>query len=90
MPWLGPYTDERLVELAEQGVKHLAVACPAFVADNLETLEEIGLQGREQFLTAGGESFQLIPCLNDNAEWVDGLAQLLSNQTVSASSLTSR
>ncbi len=73
LPWLEPYTDQVLAELPARGVRHLAVACPAFVADNLETLEEIGMAGRETFLAAGGESFQLIPCLNDDPDWVSTL-----------------
>ncbi len=77
LPWLTPYTDATLVELAEHGVKHLAVVCPAFVADNLETLEEIGLAGKEAFLAAGGESFTLVPCLNEDERWVDALGLLL-------------
>lgn len=69
-PWLTPYTDQTIVDLAESGVKHLRVICPAFVADCLETLEEIGEAGRELFLHHGGESFELIPCLNDHPQWV--------------------
>jgi len=84
LPWLRPYTDQRLAELAQEGVKHLAVVCPAFVADNLETLEEIGIQGRETFLAAGGESLTLIPCLNDSPAWIDALAQALARHTSSA------
>lgn len=73
-PWLRPYTDEELVRLAGPGgVKKLLVICPAFVADCLETLEEIGMAGRESFLEAGGEEFQLIPCLNDQTAWIDFL-----------------
>lgn len=75
--WLQPYTDEVIAALPAQGVRRLAVVCPAFVADNLETLEEIGIQGRETFLAAGGESFTRIPCLNDDPAWVDALADLL-------------
>ena len=74
LPWLAPYTDHTLNALPHHGVRHLVVACPAFVADNLETLEEIGMAGRETFLAAGGESFTLIPCLNDRADWVAALA----------------
>lgn len=77
LPWLTPYTDQRLVELAEAGVRHLAVVCPAFVADNLETLEEIGLAGEETFRAAGGERLTLVPCLNDHPTWVAALAELL-------------
>lgn len=92
LPWLRPYTDEVLADLPGQGVQHLVVACPAFVADNLETLEEIGMQGRETFLDAGGSSFTLVPCLNADAQWVAGLADLLSraaDQTSGASAQTS-
>ena len=74
LPWLAPYTDQVLARLPSEGVRHLAVACPAFVADNLETLEEIGIAGRQTFIEAGGESFTLIPCLNDDPDWVAVLA----------------
>jgi ferrochelatase len=74
LPWLTPYTDQVLASLPGEGITRLAVACPAFVVDNLETLEEIGIRGREQFLAAGGESFTLIPCLNSTPAWVTTLA----------------
>lgn len=74
LPWLTPYTDEVLQQLPSRGVKHLVIACPAFIADNLETLEEIGIRGRATFLAAGGTELTLIPCLNDNANWVKALA----------------
>ena len=77
IPWLQPYTDETLRTLPARGVRKLAVVCPAFVADNLETLEEIAMQGRTTFLAAGGESLQLVPCLNADPAWVRALAQLL-------------
>lgn len=77
LPWLRPYTDEVLRELPARGVRRLAVLCPAFVADNLETLEEIGIRGRETFIAAGGESLALVPCLNDDPGWVAALAQLV-------------
>ncbi len=89
IPWLQPYTDTVLASLPERGVRKLAVVCPAFVADNLETLEEIGIQGRETFLEAGGEAFHLIPCLNDDAVWVDALSQLLTPYMETASLETS-
>ncbi len=57
-------------------MKHLAVTCPAFVADNLETLEEIGLAGRDLFIAAGGETFTLVPCLNADPRWIEALAGL--------------
>ena len=71
--WVQPFTNEVLQQLPQQGVKRLLVICPAFVADCLETLEEIGIRGRETFLQAGGESFTLIPCLNDHPLWIDAL-----------------
>lgn len=77
-PWIEPYTDVRLVELAESGVKRLLVICPSFVADCLETLEEIDARGRESFLAAGGESFTMIPCLNEHPSWVGALAAWLN------------
>ena len=74
--WIEPYTEARLEQLARQGVKKLLVMCPAFVADCIETLEEIGDRGREQFQAAGGESLQLVPCLNDHPSWVAALKAL--------------
>ncbi len=68
--WLEPSTVDTLEKLAQQGVKNLLVMCPAFVTDCLETLEEIALQGEEEFKQAGGESLTLIPCLNDHEQWV--------------------
>jgi protoporphyrin/coproporphyrin ferrochelatase len=72
-PWLKPYTGFELPRLAERGVKRLLVTCPAFVSDCLETLEEIGLRGRESFLAAGGTDFALIPCLNEHPLWLTAL-----------------
>ena len=77
-PWLQPYTDRELVRLAQDGVKKLLVICPAFVADCLETLEEIGMRGRETFLQAGGQEFTLIPCLNDHPRWIDALENMVT------------
>ena len=74
LPWLAPYTDQTLAELPARGVRRPTVACPAFVADNLETLEEIGIRGRATFLNAGGEAFRLAPCLNDDAAWARTIA----------------
>lgn len=65
--WIGPYTDKKVQELAEKGVKKLAVMAPAFSADCLETLEEINMELRETFMEAGGTHFHYIPCLNDTA-----------------------
>ncbi|HEY3757705.1 MAG TPA: ferrochelatase [Opitutaceae bacterium] len=72
-PWLRPFTDLELERLPQTGVKRLAVLCPAFVADCLETLEEIRMAGQETFLEAGGESFRQIPCPNDQPPYIDFL-----------------
>ena len=79
-PWIKPYTDEALVALAERGVKRLAVFCPAFVADCLETLEEIAIRAKEDFLAAGGEDLVLVPSLNAHPAWVDAVAGLATDQ----------
>ncbi|NTS39625.1 ferrochelatase [Flavisolibacter sp. BT320] len=74
-PWLQPYTAQMFEELPKKGVKKLLVVCPAFVSDCLETLEEIAEEGKEIFLHAGGESFEMIPCLNIHPLWVSALAK---------------
>ena len=73
-----PYTDVEIERLARAGVKRLAVICPAFISDCLETLEEIGMRGRETFLNAGGDELTLVPCLNDHPEWIDALEGMVS------------
>jgi ferrochelatase len=75
-PWIQPYTDVVLDELANKGVKRLAVMCPAFVADCLETVEEIGIRAREQFKAAGGEELVLVPSLNATPAWVDAVSAI--------------
>lgn len=79
--WMQPYTDVELQRLAKQGVKRLAVMCPAFVADCLETIEEIGMRGRDTFLSNGGKEFTLIPCLNEHSLWVEALANMVREFT---------
>ena len=74
--WLEPYTEPTLVAMAEQGVKRVDVMCPGFVADCLETLEEINQEAREAFLHAGGEQFHYVPCVNDSPVFVQALADL--------------
>lgn len=76
-PWLKPYTDFEFVRLAQGGVKKLLVICPAFVADCLETLEEIAIRGRETFLEAGGKEFAQIPCMNTHPHWLDAMEKLV-------------
>ena len=75
--WLKPYTAARLAELPGEGIKKLLVACPAFVSDCLETLEEIAEEGKEIFLHAGGESFTMIPCLNVHPLWVEAIVSMV-------------
>ena len=80
-PWIKPYTDLLLPDLVKRGVKRLAVMCPAFVADCLETLEEIGIRANETFRSAGGESLTLVPSLNANPSWVKAVAGLVQRQS---------
>jgi ferrochelatase len=75
-PWITPHTDVLLDELPKQGKKRLAVLCPAFVADCLETLEEIGIRAREQFKAAGGEELTLVPSLNATPAWIDAVCAM--------------
>lgn len=78
--WLKPYTAKRLEELPKEGIKKLLVACPAFVSDCLETLEEIAEEGKETFMHAGGESFKMIPCLNTHPAWVGVIVDYVSQK----------
>ena len=77
--WLQPFTDKVLENLPKNGIKKIAVVCPSFVADNLETLEEINIEARETFIEAGGEKFVFIPCLNNDDNWIDFLVKYISN-----------
>ena len=74
--WLEPYTEPTLIALARQGVKSVDVMCPGFVADCLETLEEIAQEARDAFLEAGGTAFSYVPCVNDLPAWTEALAAL--------------
>ena len=69
-PWLKPYTDFELEKFPKENKKNVAVITPAFVSDCLETLEEIAMEGKEDFLEAGGTDYKHIPCMNDNDDWV--------------------
>lgn len=73
-PWIEPYTDVRIPELAQAGTRRLAVICPSFTADCLETLEEIGIRAAEQWSSVGGTELRLIPCVNASSRWVDAVA----------------
>ena len=84
-PWIRPFTDHRLPELYEQGVRRLAILCPSFVADNLETVEEIGIRAREQWAELGGEALELVPCVNAHPKFVASVAKRV-RQVVAADS----
>ena len=75
-PWLEPYTEEVLERLGGQDVRRLVAVCPGFTADCLETLDEIGREGAEQFASGGGQQFHLVPCLNDHPAWLDAMAAI--------------
>lgn len=75
--WLQPYTQATLESLGRDGVKRVDVVCPGFVADCLETLEEIAMECKAAFLASGGKEFRYIPCLNERHEWIEALAALI-------------
>jgi len=78
-PWMQPYTSETVKNMPAKGIKELAVVTPAFVSDCLETIEEIGMEAKDDFLENGGKSFTRIECLNDNEVWADLLASWVEN-----------
>lgn len=84
LPWIPPYTDQQLPLLAKKGIKRLLVVCPSFVADCLETLEEIGQAAKSQWFALGGTHFTLVPSLNTNPDWVKSLIQIASLDTLSS------
>ena len=79
--WLEPFTDIRLGEMPKEGIKNIKVVCPAFVSDCLETLEEIAIRGKESFMEAGGEKYEMIPCLNTSPLWVDTIVGWINDFT---------
>jgi ferrochelatase len=83
-PWLKPYTDKEFERFPQEGKKNLVVITPAFVADCLETLEEIAMEGEEEFKEAGGEQYQHIPCLNDDDDWVKVMTRWINEWSVSS------
>ena len=77
--WLQPFTDKRLEQMPKEGIKKLLVICPAFVSDCLETLEEIAMRGKEDFIKAGGEDFKMIPCLNEREDWIHAIEEFTND-----------
>jgi ferrochelatase len=78
--WIKPYTDKTVEALARDGVKSLAIVCPGFAADCIETLEEIAQENKDIFLEHGGEKFSYIPCLNDSSEGIGVLVHLIERE----------
>lgn len=78
--WLKPYTDATLESLAEQGITRIAIVCPGFAADCLETLEEVAMEGRETFIEHGGTHFAYLPCLNASDGGIEMLRALLARE----------
>jgi len=76
--WLRPYTDKVLEKLPDEGITDVAVVCPSFVADCLETLEEIDIRGRKTFMDAGGQTFTWVPCMNESPEFIDCLKTIIT------------
>jgi ferrochelatase len=76
-PWIRPYTDEIIVDLARRGVKRAAILSPAFVADCLETIEELGIRAAASFREAGGEELRVVPAVNAEDLWADGVAAIV-------------
>ena len=76
--WIKPYTDATLKSLGDSGISHVQVICPGFSADCLETIEEIDEENREYFLKSGGKSFSYIPALNDRADHIQALSNIVS------------
>ncbi len=79
-PWLRPYTDITLSQMAKEGIGTIAVACPGFTADCLETIDEIGHEGRKLFIESGGKDLVLVPCLNDRDSWIAGMARIVRRE----------
>ena len=76
--WLEPYTEPTLIAMAEQGIRKIDLICPGFTSDCLETLEEIAQEAQEAFMHSGGKEFHYIPCLNDNADWIEAMNTIAS------------
>jgi len=80
--WLKPSTTLRMEQMPAEGIKNLAVVCPAFVSDCLETLEEVAIRERGNFLKAGGENFTFIPCMNTQPAWIQAMVELCGLKSI--------
>ncbi len=80
--WLQPYTAPTLAKLAKEGVRRVDVLCPGFTSDCLETLEEIAMEAKQEFLTSGGKEFHYIPCLNESPAWIAALAEIAEQHLI--------
>lgn len=85
--WIKPFTVELLTSFPEKGIRDLIIVCPAFVADCLETLEEIAMAGKETFINAGGKSFTVVPCLNTSPMWVQTFSGWVNHRETEHASL---
>ena len=86
-PWIKPFTDEVVSELGRSKVRRLLVSCPSFVTDCLETLEEIQMRTREDFIAAGGVDLRLVPALNAEDHWVDNFAHMITRTSLAWSEI---
>ena len=78
--WLNPFSDEEVIRLAKEGKKRILIAAPAFIADCLETIVEIGIEYQEIFAEHGGEKVQLVESLNANNDWIETIYQMITNK----------
>ena len=78
--WLEPATTSKVEELVKRGIKNIVVVAPAVLADGLETLEELDIELREDFIEMGGEELTVVKCLHDNDQWIDGLESLVKKR----------
>ncbi len=78
--WLQPYSVEQFKRFPQEGIKKLVVVCPAFVSDCLETLEEIQVEGRDDFMKAGGAEYTVIPCMNERTDWINTIVKLVNTE----------
>ena len=79
--WLTPYTDETIISLAKNNLKNMDIFSPGFASDCLETIEELGIENKENFLKNGGKNYNLIPCLNDSQYFISAISDIILENT---------